>query len=150
LGLQIAAIEFARDVLGLTDASSTEFDEHTSNPVVYRMAEQEGVTNKGATMRLGAYRCKLVKGTKAYAAYAIESGEIRERHRHRYEFNSPIYQDAFEKAGMKVAGMNPDRGLVEILELKDHPFYIGVQFHPEFLSKPLTPHPLFRGLSAPR
>ncbi len=144
LGLQIAAIEFARNVLGIKDAHSTEFDEKTSEPVVYRMAEQEGVTQKGATMRLGVYRCHLREGTRAAKAYGVK--EIRERHRHRYEFNSERYQNAFEKAGMRVAGTNPDRNLVEILELKDHPFYVGVQFHPEFLSKPTAAHPLFAGL----
>lgn len=145
LGLQIAAIEFARNVLGLNQANSTEFDEATSDPVVYCMAEQKSITSKGATMRLGVYRCALREGTKTAKAYGVK--EVRERHRHRYEFNQK-YEDAFEKHGLRVAGTNPDRGLVEILELKDHPFYVGVQFHPEFLSKPTAAHPLFAAFVA--
>ena len=149
LGLQIAAIEFARNVLGHKDANSEEFNPKTKNPVVYQMAEQKGVEKKGATMRLGAYACSLTPGTKAYIAYTqagAKEGKISERHRHRYEFNAAKYRVAFEKNGMQVAGMNPQRGLVEILELKNHPYFVGVQFHPEFLSKPTHPHPLFRGL----
>lgn len=140
LGLQIAAIEFARNVLKHAKANSTEFDEKTPEPVVFQMAEQKDVTHKGATMRLGVYRCALTAGTRTSKAYAAP--EIRERHRHRFEFN-PKYREGFEKNGMQVAGFNPDRGLVEILELRDHPFYVGVQFHPEFLSKPTAAHPLF-------
>jgi CTP synthase len=146
LGLQIAAIEFARNVLGLKAANSTEFDPHTPDPVVYRMAEQEGVSGKGGTMRLGAYRCRLLEGTRAAAAYGHT--EIRERHRHRYEFNSERYRSSYEQAGMRVAGVNPERGLVEILELEQHPFFVGVQFHPEFLSKPTAAHPLFAAFVA--
>ncbi len=140
LGLQIAAIEFARNVLKLSNANSAEFDEKTADPVVYQMAEQKDVTQKGGTMRLGVYRCQLKEGTRAAKAYATK--EIRERHRHRFEFNSK-YREAFEKNGMMVAGENTERGLVEILELADHPFFVGVQFHPEFLSKPTAAHPLF-------
>lgn len=143
LGLQIAAIEFARNVLGLRNATSQEFDPQTPEPVVYQMAEQKNVTHKGATMRLGVFRCQLTPGTRAAAAYVLPF--VNERHRHRYEFNS-AYQERFEKAGMQVAGINPERGLVEILELKDHPFFVGVQFHPEFLSKPTAAHPLFSAL----
>lgn len=140
LGLQIAAIEFARNVLGLRNATSQEFDPQTPEPVVYQMAEQKNVTHKGASMRLGVFRCQLAPGTRAAAAYVLPF--VNERHRHRYEFNS-AYTQRFEKAGMQVAGINPERGLVEILELKDHPFFVGVQFHPEFLSKPTAAHPLF-------
>jgi CTP synthase len=144
LGLQIAAIEFARNVLNLKKANSTEFDEKTPDPVVLQMTEQKNILNKGATMRLGVYRCELKEGSKAAKAYGVK--EIRERHRHRFEFNSPVYAEAFEKNGMMIAGKNPERGLVEILELKDHPYFVGVQFHPEFLSKPTAAHPLFSGL----
>ena len=144
LGLQIAAIEFARNVLGLKTANSTEFDPTTSEPVVMQMYEQKNVTDKGGTMRLGVYRCQLTPGTRTAAAYILPL--IHERHRHRFEFNAEKYCTAFQQAGMTVAGVNPDRGLVEILELKDHPFFVGVQFHPEFLSKPTAAHPLFSAL----
>jgi len=140
LGMQIAAIEFARNVLGLTDANSSEFDEATKNPIIAIMEEQKGIAEKGGTMRLGSYECKLKEGSKARAAYGSDS--VRERHRHRYEFNNK-YCEAFEKNGFNIVGTNPKRNLVEILELRDHPWYVGVQFHPEFLSKPNKPHPLF-------
>jgi CTP synthase len=146
LGLQIAAIEFCRNVLGLKQANSTEFDAKTPDPVVYYMEEQKSVVQKGGTMRLGGYRCVLQEGTKAAKSYGKK--EIRERHRHRYEFNKEKYASLFEKNGMIIAGRNPERGLVEILEIKDHPFFVGVQFHPEFLSKPTSPHPLFAALIA--
>lgn len=149
LGLQIAAIDFARNVLKLKGANSEEFDPKTPHNVVYEMVEQKGVKNKGATMRLGAYKCQLTQGTKTYKAYeakGAKKGLISERHRHRFEFNSAKYGEAFQKAGMCVAGVNPDRDLTEILELKGHPFFVGVQFHPEFLSKPTNAHPLFKGV----
>lgn len=142
LGMQIAAVEFARNVLGLKDANSSEFDESTPDPIIHIMEEQKGISEKGGTMRLGSYECKLKTGSKTREAYGSES--VRERHRHRYEFNNK-YCEAFEKKGFSIVGVNPKRNLVEILELKDHPWYIGVQFHPEFLSKPNQPHPLFAG-----
>ena len=140
LGLQCAVIEFSRNVAGLEGANSTEFDEHTVHPVIDLMHDQQGVV-KGGTMRLGAYRCALRAGTKSRAAYDDEM--VMERHRHRYEFNND-YRERLEAAGMVIGGTNPDRDLVEIVELANHPFYIGVQFHPEFKSKPTRPHPLFR------
>lgn len=139
LGMQCAVVEFARNVLGL-DASSTELNPKTKNPVIDMMEEQKKVTNKGGTMRLGAYDCRLKKGSRAYTAY----GEtlIKERHRHRYEFNNR-YLEQVEAAGLKAVGVNPDSNLVEVVELKDHPWYVAVQYHPELKSTVLTPHPLF-------
>jgi CTP synthase len=142
LGLQIAVIEFARNVLGLEGAHSTEFNKTTSHPVIDLMEQQKTITQKGATMRLGSYECRLLPDSKAYRAY--ENQVIYERHRHRYEFNNN-YREKFEKAGMKAAGINPQQNLVEILEIEDHPWFVGVQFHPEFKSKPIKPHPLFSG-----
>jgi CTP synthase len=139
LGMQCAVVEFARHVLGL-EASSTELNPKTKNPVIDMMEEQKKITMKGGTMRLGSYTCKLKKGSKAYAAYG--ESVIEERHRHRYEFNNK-YLDQIEEAGMKAVGVNPDSGLVEIVELKDHPWFIGVQYHPELKSTVLTPQPLF-------
>ena len=141
LGMQCATIEFARNVLGLAGANSREFDEKSPHPVIDLMESQKQVVEKGGTMRLGAYPCRLEPGSKAMAAYGRE--EIRERHRHRFEFNGS-YRDAFERAGMRVSGVCPANGLVEIMELKDHPWFVGVQFHPEFQSKPTAAHPLFR------
>lgn len=141
LGLQCATIEFARNVLGLADANSTEFDPHTSAPVIDLMADQRDVYEKGGTMRLGAYPCKLVPGTRAAAAYGVEL--VHERHRHRFEFNNR-YREALQEAGLIVAGTSPDGRLVEIAELRDHPWFVGTQFHPEFRSRPTRPHPLFR------
>ncbi len=140
LGLQCAVIEFARDVVKLEKAHSTEMTNKTPHPVIDLMEEQKGITDKGGTMRLGAYPCVLKKGTKTYSAYGIK--EIIERHRHRYEFNNH-YLDMFEKAGMIATGINPDTCLVEIMELRDHKWFIGVQFHPEYSSTVLKPHPLF-------
>ncbi|MDW8332313.1 MAG: CTP synthase [Cyclobacteriaceae bacterium] len=139
LGMQCAVIEFARNVLGL-EASSTELNPKTKNPVIDLMEEQKKITDKGGTMRLGAYTCKLKKGSKAASIY----GEtlIRERHRHRYEFNNK-YLEKFEEAGMRAVGINPELNLVEIIELKDHPWFIGVQYHPELRSTVMNPHPLF-------
>jgi CTP synthase len=140
LGMQCAAIEFARNVVGIKDAASAELDKKTPNPVIDMMESQKNVTKKGGTMRLGAYPCELTKGSKAHHIYG--KSKISERHRHRYEFNNK-YLKQFEKAGMIASGINPDTGLVEIIELKDHRFYIGTQFHPELKSTVLNPHPLF-------
>ena len=139
LGMQCAVVEFTRHVLGL-DASSTELNPKTKNPVIDMMEEQKKITTKGGTMRLGSYECKLKKGSKAASIY----GEtvIHERHRHRYEFNNK-YLEQIEEAGLKAVGINPDSGLVEVVELKDHPWFVGVQFHPELKSTVLNPHPLF-------
>ena len=145
LGMQLAVIEFARNVLGYREANSTEFCSDTPHPFIDLMPEQKNITNMGGTMRLGAYKCALTKGTHAYNAYQTE--EISERHRHRYEFNN-IYLEQITKAGMRVAGVNPEHGLVEIMELADHPWFVGVQFHPEFKSRPIRSHPLFRELVA--
>lgn len=141
LGMQMMVIEFARNVLGYKDANSTEMDERTKHGVIDLMEKQKDVTQKGGTMRLGAYDCELVKGSRTWQAYGEES-LIRERHRHRYEFNSR-YQQQFEAAGMKCAGINPDASLVEIVEIPDRQWYIGTQFHPEYSSTVLHPHPLF-------
>lgn len=141
LGMQIAAIEFARNVLGYEDANSTEMVSSTTHPVVQMMLKQKDITQKGGTMRLGAYPCKLIDGTKTKEAYS--ENYVSERHRHRYEFNN-IFRDEFEKHGMLIAGVNKDFDLVEILELRDHPWFVGVQFHPEFQSQPQKSHPLFR------
>ena len=140
LGMQIAVIEFARHVLGWADANSTEFDEKTAHPVIDLMPEQLKIINKGGTMRLGAYPCVLAEGSRVRAAY----GEplIRERHRHRYEFNNE-YRSAFEEKGLVLCGQSPDRNLVEIVEKAEGSWFVGVQFHPEFLSRPNRPHPLF-------
>jgi CTP synthase len=142
LGLQMAVIEFGRDVLGLARANSLEFDEQTPDPVVTLMAGQKGVTDKGGTMRLGSYPCQLKEGTLARELYGQEL--IAERHRHRFEFNND-YRARYEAAGMIFSGVNPELGLVEMIELNNHPHFIGCQFHPEFKSKPFAPHPLFAG-----
>lgn len=142
-GMQLAAIEFARNICGIKDATSREFHAETKrngNFVIDSMVEQRGVVNKGGTMRLGAYACAIGAGTKAYQVY--KAGSVMERHRHRFEFNNK-YKALFEKNGMLASGICKERDLVEILELPDHPWFIGVQFHPEFKSKPLAPHPLF-------
>ncbi len=139
LGMQIAVIEFARNVLGLPDANSSEFDVDCKNPVIYLMPGQEGV-QKGGTMRLGAYPCRVVPETKIAECYQKE--QIAERHRHRYEFNND-YRQKFENAGMKISGTSPDNRLVECVEIPSEKFYVGVQFHPEFKSRPNRPHPLF-------
>jgi CTP synthase len=140
LGMQCASVEFARNVIGLEGASSTEVDLKTPHPVIDLMPEQKKITKKGGTMRLGAYDCEIRRKTKASAAYG--KLHISERHRHRYEFNNN-YLDDFEKNGMIATGCNPDSGLVEIIELKDHPWFVGVQFHPELKSRVENPHPLF-------
>ncbi|MFP6855076.1 MAG: CTP synthase, partial [Opitutales bacterium] len=128
LGMQIAAIEFARNVMDLQDANSTEFDEKTPHPVIHIMQDQKEVSTKGATMRLGACPCKLIRGSISATAYSND--EVSERHRHRFEFNNQ-YREAFEAKGLRIAGINPERDLVEIVELDDHPWFVGVQFHPE-------------------
>ncbi len=140
LGMQVAVIEFARNVLGHADAHSTEMTRMTSYPVIDLMEEQKGVTEKGGTMRLGAYPCDIKKSSIVYNAYG--KLHINERHRHRYEFNNDFLEE-FESAGFKASGINPDSNLVEIMELKDHPWFVGVQFHPEYSSNVLKPHPLF-------
>ena len=142
LGLQMAVIEFGRDVLGLAGANSLEFDDKSPHPVVTLMASQRAVEDKGGTMRLGSYACRLKEGTKARELYGAEL--IEERHRHRYEFNN-AYKSQYEGAGMVFSGVNPDLGLVEMIELNNHPHFVGCQFHPEFKSKPFRPHPLFAG-----
>jgi len=142
LGLQMAAIEFARNVCGLDKANSSEFDEGTPHPVVSLMAEQKQVTAKGGTMRLGAYACALKPGSLASALYGRQ--EISERHRHRYEINN-AYRARLEERGMMASGINEQLGLVEVIELSGHPYFIGCQYHPEFQSKPFQPHPLFSG-----
>jgi len=142
LGMQVAVIELARDLAGLKKANSAEFNETTPDPVVHIMAGQKGICAKGGTMRLGAYPCVLKRGTKAYSAYG--SVEISERHRHRYEFNN-AYREALEAQGVEFSGLSPDGHLVEIMELKGHPWFVACQFHPEFKCRPLKPHPLFRG-----
>ena len=147
LGMQCTVIEYARDVLGWKDANSTEFDEKTAHPVIDLMEEQKKVTAKGGTMRLGAYPCVLKRGSLAAKLY--KTLEISERHRHRYEFAlGTEMQQAIEKAGLKVSGTSPDGKLVEIVELPGHPYFIAGQFHPEFKSRPIAPHPLFDGLIA--
>ena len=140
LGMQCAVIEFARNVLGFKDATSTEMDPATKHPVIDLMEEQKGITAKGGTMRLGAYPCSLVPGSKAAQAYGTT--QIQERHRHRYEFNSEYLKD-FESHGMKAVGANPDTGLVEVVEIPDHPWFVGTQYHPEYKSTVQRPHPLF-------
>ena len=140
LGMQMMVIEFARNVLGYADANSSEIDERTPHNVIDIMEDQKKVTQKGGTMRLGAYPCELRKGSRAYKAYGQEC--VMERHRHRYEFNNS-YTKAYEQKGMKCVGINPEANLVEIVEVKDHRWYIGTQFHPEYASTVLHPHPLF-------
>jgi len=150
--MQIAVIEFARNVADLKGANSSEFDTTTPYPVIYLMTEwyndQTGKVEKrdvdsakGATMRLGAYPCRIENDTNAYEAYQQEN--ISERHRHRYEFNNE-FKNRLEESGLVISGMSPSADLVEITELKDHPWFLGCQFHPEFKSRPMKPHPLFR------
>ncbi len=140
LGMQCAAVEFARNVLGLQDAASTEMDPDTPHPIIDMMADQKEITQKGGTMRLGAYACELKKGSKVYSIYG--KSKISERHRHRYEFNNKYLAD-FEQAGMHATGINPETGLVEVIELQNHPWFVAAQYHPELKSTVLNPHPLF-------
>ena len=141
LGMQCAVIEFARNVLGFSDAHSTEMAPETKYPVIHLQEGQKTITNKGGTMRLGSYPCKLEQGSKAAQAYGNVQ-RIEERHRHRFEFNNE-YKAQFEQAGMKCTGINPDSGLVEIIELPEHPYFVAAQFHPEYKSTVMNPHPLF-------
>lgn len=141
LGMQLAVVEFARSVLGLEGANSSEFDPATTHPVIDLLPEQKGITNLGGTMRLGRYPCRIVPGSTAYRAYGTV--EVWERHRHRYEFNN-AYREAFMRAGLSCSGLSPDGRLVEIIELENHPWFVATQFHPEFKSRPSRPHPLFR------
>ena len=140
LGMQCAVIEFARNVLGHSGAHSTEMNANTSEPVIYLMEDQRSITDKGGTMRLGAYSCVVSENSYSYDAY--NNSSIIERHRHRYEFNNK-YKEAFENAGMKATGINPDNNLVEIVEINNHPWFVAVQFHPEYKSTVINPHPLF-------
>ncbi|HIS95055.1 MAG TPA: CTP synthase [Candidatus Ventricola gallistercoris] len=141
LGMQMAVVEYARHVLGLTGAHTSEVDPATPYPVIDLMPDQQHIDEKGGTMRLGAYPCQLAEGSLSYAAYGEE--RIMERHRHRYEFNN-AYRALFESSGMRIGGVNPDRNLVEIVEVTGHPWFVGVQYHPELRSRPNRPHPLFR------
>ena len=143
LGMQMAVVEFARDVLGLSDANSEEFDNNSQNKVIHIMDEQKGIDKKGGTMRLGAYPCVLKEDSKAFELYGKK--EISERHRHRFEYNNE-YKEKMEEKGLICTGTSPNGKLVEIVELKDHPYFIAGQFHPEFKSRPNKPHPLFVGL----
>ena len=150
--MQLAVIEFARNIAGLADANSMEFDENPSHPVIYLMKEwydfrtgktevRDENSDMGGTLRLGAYPCKLIENTLASTAYQVP--EISERHRHRYEFNNK-YREQLQEAGLVISGTSPDDELVEIVELAGHPWFLGCQFHPEFTSKPMRPHALFR------
>ena len=139
-GMQLAVVEFARTMCGLTGANSAEIDPETPHPVVHLMSDQQGIVDKGGTMRLGAYPCVLKEGTRAAEAYGTL--QISERHRHRFEINNN-YRDGLERKGMILSGLSPDGKLVEMIELPDHPYFVGCQFHPEFKSRPVAPHPLF-------
>ncbi|MCQ2510919.1 MAG: CTP synthase [Lachnospiraceae bacterium] len=143
LGMQLAIVEFARNVLGLADAHSIELDPETTNPVIHLMPEQEGVENLGGTLRLGSYPCVLQYDTKAMDLYGTK--DIEERHRHRYEVNND-YREQLRQGGMVLSGISPDGRIVEMIELKDHPYFLATQAHPEFKSRPDVPHPLFKGL----
>jgi CTP synthase len=140
--MQCAVIEFARHVVQLEGANSTEFDKDAPHPVICLLDEQKNITHKGGTMRLGAQPARVQRASRAFACYS--SHNISERHRHRYEFNN-AYRQQFEAHGLSVAATSPDGGLVEIVELPDHPWFVAVQFHPEFKSQPTAPHPLFAG-----
>ena len=142
LGMQVATIEFARNACGIKDANSTEFDKNTKEPVISLLEEQRGVKNMGASMRLGTWPTKIAKGTLAEKIYG--SPEVMERHRHRYEFNMK-YRDQMNEKGFVISGTSPDGTLAELIELRDHPYFVGCQYHPEFQSKPNKPHPLFKG-----
>ena len=141
--MQMAVVEFARDVLDLKNANSEEFDEICENPVIHIMYDQKDVTKKGGTMRLGSYPCVIKEGSLAEKVY--KNNEIKERHRHRFEFNNK-YREEMEKKGLIVSGTSPDGNLVEIVEIKEHPYFIACQFHPEFKSRPDKPAPLFVNL----
>jgi CTP synthase len=141
LGMQVMCIEFARHALNMEDANSTEFEGRTEHHIIDLMPDQKNITNKGGTMRLGLYPCRLDENSEAGKAYDVP--EVQERHRHRFEFNNQ-FRGAFEEAGIRFSGLSPDRRLVEIAEIADHPFMVGCQFHPEFASRPNRPHPLFK------
>jgi CTP synthase len=141
LGMQTLVVEFARNVCGLPEANSTEFEPAAAHRVIYKLRELKGVDELGGTMRLGAYPCRLAEGSFARQAYG--AAEIQERHRHRYEFNRD-YETLLTSHGLRITGRTPDEVYVEICEIPGHPWYLGCQFHPEFKSKPLEPHPLFR------
>jgi CTP synthase len=145
LGMQVMVIELARYALGSDEPNSTEFNPHTRYPVIDLLPEQRDITDLGGTMRLGAYPCVLVPGTRAAQAYGVDL--VYERHRHRFEFNN-AYRDLLQRAGLVLSGLSPDGRLVEIVELADHPFMLGTQFHPEFKSRPNRPHPLFKAFIA--
>jgi CTP synthase len=153
LGMQMMVIEFARNVLGYKDANSAEMNPDTPHNVIDIMEEQKNITQMGGTMRLGAYECELKEGSRAYEAYQDPCGKtarhttISERHSHRYEFNND-YRDVLQEKGLCLSGISPDGKLVETVELSDRDFYIGVQYHPEFKSRPNRPHPLFKGFIA--
>jgi CTP synthase len=142
MGMQVAAIEFARNVCGLKGANSLELDQETPDPIIAIMEDQKKVTEKGGTMRLGNYPCHLVEGSRSREVY--HKKDVLERHRHRFEFNND-YLELFKEKGILIAGQCPDNGLVEIIEIEDHPWYVGCQYHPEFKSSPVNPHPLFSG-----
>ena len=141
LGMQMAVVEFARDVLGIQDANSEEFDKNTPNQVIHIMEDQKNITKKGGTMRLGSYPCHIQKDSLAYKIYGQE--DINERHRHRFEYNND-FKERFENAGLKASGTSPDGNLVEIVEIPTHKFFVAGQFHPEFKSRPDKPAPLFK------
>jgi CTP synthase len=141
--MQVMVVEAARSALGTDAVNSTEFDPETPNPVISLLSEQQGIEDKGGTMRLGAYACHLTPGSKAQEAYGVD--DIRERHRHRYEFNNK-YREILDQFGLIASGTSPDGSLVEVCEVRDHPFMVGTQFHPEFRSRPDHAHPLFREL----
>ncbi len=145
LGMQVMVVEAARAALGTDAVNSTENDPETPNPVISLLSEQQGIEDKGGTMRLGSYACRLLPGTRAHAAYGVD--EVRERHRHRYEFNN-AYKETLEEFGLVFSGTSPDGSLVEISEVSGHPYMVGTQFHPEFRSRPDRPHPLFRDFVA--
>jgi CTP synthase len=138
--MQCAVVEFARNVLGLADAHSSEIKEYTPHPVIDLMAEQKSITDMGGTMRLGSYPCELKENSLVREVYGVDS--IEERHRHRYEFNE-AYREQFEDAGMIATGINPVSNLVEIIEIPEHPYFVASQFHPEYASTVIAPHPLF-------
>jgi len=142
LGMQLATIEFARNVAGIKDAASEEFESNSANKVIHIMESQKGIDRKGGTMRLGAWECVLKGGTRVAVLYA--KNKISERHRHRFEFNND-YREKLTQAGLVISGTTPDGNLVEIIEIPQHPFFIASQFHPEFNSRPDVPHPLFNG-----
>ena len=140
--MQLSIVEFARDVIGYTDAHSAELDPSTVHPVIHLMPDQDGIEDIGGTLRLGSYPCVLNKESKAYALYGTET--IHERHRHRYEVNND-YRNVLQEHGMMLSGISPDGRIVEMIELPDHPWFVATQAHPELKSRPNRPHPLFRG-----